>query len=64
MDTVVAQVDRVEVESGKRTTLQKVNLREKSGSTVLFMHYVERSPTSIYVAVRLLGSLYMVDGLK
>jgi hypothetical protein len=57
-------VDRVEVATGKRTTVQKVNLREKSGSTVLFIRYAERSQTSVYFTVRLLGSLYVLEGLE
>jgi hypothetical protein len=59
-----AQVDRVEVATGKRTTVQKVNLSDKSGSTVLAIRYAERSPTSVYLTVRLLGSLYVVEGLE
>ncbi len=57
-------VDRVEVATGKRTTLQKVELRQKAGSTILFLHYDERSKTSVYVTVRFLGSLYVVEGLE
>lgn len=60
----VTRVDRVEVATGKRTTLQKVELKEKSGSTVLYLQYAERTKTSVYVTLRFLGSLYVVEGLE
>jgi eukaryotic-like serine/threonine-protein kinase len=60
----VTQVDRIEVTTGNRTSLQKVELREKAGSTLLYLQYAERSKTSVYVTLRFLGSLYVVDGLK
>jgi serine/threonine protein kinase len=58
------RVDRVEVTTGKRTPLQKVELKEKAGSTLLYLQYAERSKTSVYVTLRFLGSLYVVEGLE
>ena len=58
------RVDRVEVATGKRTPLRKVELKEKAGSTLLYLQYAERSKTSVYVTLRFLGSLYVVEGLK
>ena len=60
----VTRVDRMEVASGNRTTLRKLELTEKAGSTLLYLQYAERSKTSVYVTLRLLGSLYMVEGLE
>jgi hypothetical protein len=58
------QVDRIEVATGKRTTLKEMELKEKAGSTILYLEYAERSKTSVYVTVRFLGSLYVVEGLE
>ncbi len=58
------QVDRIEVGSGKRTTLKKLELKDKAGSTILYLQYAERSKTSVYITLRFLGSLYVVEGLK
>jgi hypothetical protein len=60
----VTRVDRVEVLTGKRTPIQKVELNEKAGSTLLYLQYAERSKTSVYVTLRFLGSLYVVEGLE
>jgi Tol biopolymer transport system component len=59
-----AQIDRVEVATGKRTTLEKLTLSDKSGSTILHIRYSEKTPTSIYATVRIIGSLYVVEGLE
>jgi Tol biopolymer transport system component len=56
---------RVEVATGKRTLLQKVDVSEKAGSTVkLDLHYDENSKTYVYAMQRVLGSLYVVEGLE
>ncbi len=60
----VTRVDRVEVATGNRTTLRKVELTEKAGSTLLYLQHAEHSKTSVYVTLRFLGSLYVVEGLK
>jgi Tol biopolymer transport system component len=60
----VTRVDRVEVATGNRTSLRKVELTEKAGSTVLYLQYAEPSKTSVYVTLRFLGSLYVVEGLE
>jgi serine/threonine protein kinase/Tol biopolymer transport system component len=60
-----AQMYRVEVESGKRTLLQKIELSEKAGSMFnLRAQYVEESKTYVYNTRRVLGSLYVVEGLE
>src|SRR6202163_1155136 len=59
-----AQMYRVEVASGKRTLLRKVDLREKAGSIFnVRAYYVEDSKTYVYNTWRVLGSLYVVEGL-
>jgi eukaryotic-like serine/threonine-protein kinase len=59
-----AQIDRIEVATGKRNTLQKVNLSDKAGSTLLHIRYSERTQTSVYVTIRYSGSLYVAEGLE
>jgi eukaryotic-like serine/threonine-protein kinase len=60
-----AQMYRVEVASGKRTLLRKVDLREKAGSIFnVRAYYVEDSKTYVYNTWRVLGSLYVVEGLE
>ena len=59
-----AEIDRLDVATGKRTTLEKLNLSDKSGSTILYIRYSERTHTSIYATVRILGSLYVAEGLE
>ena len=60
-----AQMYRVEVASGKKTLLQKLELSEKAGSNVrVRMYYAEQSKTYIYNVRRTLGSLYVVEGLE
>jgi serine/threonine protein kinase len=60
-----AQMYRVEVPSGKKTLLQKVELSEKAGSTYdVRAYYVEDTKTYVYNTRRVLGSLYIVEGLE
>lgn len=60
-----AQLYRVEVTTGKKSLLQRVELSEKAGSVVdLRMFYAEQSKTYVYNARRILGSLYVVEGLE
>jgi Tol biopolymer transport system component len=60
-----AQMYRVEVASGKKTLLQKLELSEKAGSTFrLRMYYAEQSKTYAYNVRRTLDSLYVVSGLE
>jgi eukaryotic-like serine/threonine-protein kinase len=59
-----AQVYRVEVPSGKRSLLQKLELSEKAGSMFnVRAQYAEDSKTYVYNTRRVLGSLYVVEGL-
>jgi dipeptidyl aminopeptidase/acylaminoacyl peptidase len=56
---------RVEVATGKRTLLQTVELSEKAGSMLkLRLQYNEHSKTYVYDTRRILGSLYVVEGLE
>jgi hypothetical protein len=60
-----AYVDRVEVANGKRTSLQKVELAEKAGSNLnVGLTYAEESKTYVYNTRRILGTLYVVEGLE
>jgi eukaryotic-like serine/threonine-protein kinase len=56
---------RVDMATGKRTLLQKIEMSDKAGSTQdIDLHYSEGSKTYVYGAQRILGSLYMVEGLE
>jgi Tol biopolymer transport system component len=60
-----AQMYRVEAPSGKRTLLQRVELSEKAGSIYnVRAYYVEDTKTYVYNTRRVLGSLYVVEGLE
>ena len=60
-----ARIYRVEVAPGKRTLLQKVEPGEKAGSIMpMRLAYAERSKTYVYSTVRILGTLYIVEGLE
>jgi hypothetical protein len=60
-----AGIYRVEVANGKRTLLQSVELREKAGSVLkLRPEYSENSKTYVYDTRRILGSLYVAEGLQ
>jgi eukaryotic-like serine/threonine-protein kinase len=59
------QIYRVEVGSGKRTLLQKVELVDKAGVSLnLRLYYAERSKTYVYETRRILSNLYIVEGLQ
>ena len=56
---------RVDVASGKKTLLQKLELSEKAASTVRFrMYYADQSKTYVYNVRRTLDGLYVVNGLE
>lgn len=60
-----APIYRVEASTGKRTLLQTVALSEKMGSIApMRVAYAQGSKTYVYSAVRILGSLYIVEGLE
>jgi eukaryotic-like serine/threonine-protein kinase len=62
---MAAEMYRVEVATGKRTLLQTVELREKAGSVLkLRPQYSENSKTYVYDTRRILGSLYVAEGLR
>jgi eukaryotic-like serine/threonine-protein kinase len=62
---MAAGMYRVEVATGKRTLLQTVELREKAGSVLkLRPQYSENSKTYVYDTRRILGSLYVAEGLQ
>jgi serine/threonine protein kinase/Tol biopolymer transport system component len=61
----IAPIYRVEASTGKRTLLQTVELSEKAGSIApMRVAYAQGSKTYVYSAVRILGSLYIVEGLE
>ena len=60
-----ASVYRVEVATGKRTLLHKVELSDKGGSVAnVRLLYAEDSKTYAYQGRRILGSLYVCEGLR
>jgi eukaryotic-like serine/threonine-protein kinase len=60
-----ARVYRVELATGRRTLLQSVELADKAGSVrVVDLLYAEKSKTYAYGTRRILGSLYVAEGLK
>lgn len=60
-----AQIYRVEVATGKRTLLQTVEPAERAGSTApMRLAYADGSKTYVYSTVRILGILYVVEGLE
>jgi len=60
-----AQIYRVEVSTGKRTMLQRIELNEKAGSNLnLGVSYAENSKAYVYYTRRVLGTLYIVEGLR
>jgi hypothetical protein len=59
-----ARVYRVAVSDGKRTLLREVELGEKAGSAApVTLLYAEKSKTYVYCVRRILGSLYVVEGV-
>ena len=60
-----AKIFRVEVADGKHTLLENIEPAEKAGSCIpLRLAYAQRSKTYVYSSIRLLGILYIVDGLQ
>jgi eukaryotic-like serine/threonine-protein kinase len=60
-----AHIYRVEVATGKRISLQNIELSDKGGSRLpIRVAYAERSKTYAYSVVRDLGILYVVEGLQ
>ena len=60
-----AEVYRVDVTTGKRTLLKKVELHDKAGSVInLRVVYAEKSKTYAYNLRRITSTLYVVEGLK
>jgi serine/threonine protein kinase/Tol biopolymer transport system component len=60
-----AHVYRVEIATGKRTLLREAELSNKAGSVRnVKLLYAEKSKTYVYETRRIVGSLYVVDGLK
>jgi hypothetical protein len=56
---------RVDVATGKRTPLQRVELGDKAGSRLkVWMEYAEKSKTYVYRVSRVLTNLYVVEGLE
>ena len=59
------RIYRVDTTTGKRTLLQTVEPSEKAGSTQdVRLLYAERSKAYAYSTVRVLGALYVVEGLE
>jgi hypothetical protein len=55
----------VGVATGKQTLLETVEPGEKAGSiTPMRLAYAEPSKTYVYSRVRILGTLYIVEGLE
>jgi len=60
-----ARIYRVDTPTGKRTLLQTVEPSERAGSTQdVRLVYAEESKTYAYSTVRVLGALYVVEGLE
>jgi eukaryotic-like serine/threonine-protein kinase len=59
------RVYKLELATGKRTLLQTVEPTDKAGSSQsLRLAYAEDSKTYVYSTVRILGTLYVVEGLE
>jgi Tol biopolymer transport system component len=60
-----ARMYRVEAATGKRTLLQTVEPSQKAGSiAAVRLAYAEGSKTYVYGTSRILGTLYVVEGLE
>jgi serine/threonine protein kinase/Tol biopolymer transport system component len=60
-----ARIYRVEAETGKRTLLTEIEPHDSAGSIrPLHVAYAERSKTYAYSMTRVLGTLYVVEGLE
>ena len=60
-----AEIFRVDVETGKKTALKKMELSEKAGALMKpQILYAEKSDTYVYRVSRVLTKLYVVEGLR
>ena len=60
-----AEIYRVEVATGKRNLLQRLELSDKAGSNFdISVAYAEDSKTYVYTVRRIFSSLYVVEGLE
>jgi hypothetical protein len=60
-----ARIYRLEVATGQRTLLRTIEPTEKAGSaTPMRLAYAEGSRTYAYNTVRILGNLYVIEGLE
>jgi len=60
-----AEVYRVDAGNWKRTLLKEVEVGDTAGSTApVTLLYAEKSKTYVYCVKRVLGSLYVVEGLR
>ncbi len=60
-----ARIYRVDAETGKRTLLKEIDPHDTAGSIrPLHVAYAERSNTYAYSMTRVLGTLYVVEGLE
>jgi eukaryotic-like serine/threonine-protein kinase len=60
-----ARIYRVEVDTGKRSLLQTIDPHDASGSMIkIRLAYAERSKTCAYTTARVLGTLYVAEGLE
>ena len=60
-----ARIYRIDVATGQRTMLQAIDPAEKAGlMTPIRLAYAVRSKTYAYSTIRILGNLYMVEGLE
>jgi len=60
-----AHIYRLDAATGMRTLLQTVEPRDKTGSMLpIRLAYAERTKTYVYSTVRVLGTLYVAEGLE
>jgi Tol biopolymer transport system component len=60
-----ARIYRTDVATGQRTTLQAIDPAEKAGlMTPIRLAYAVRAKTYAYSMIRILGNLYIVEGLE
>ena len=60
-----ARIYRIDISTGQRTMLQTIEPAEKAGlTTPIRLAYAERAKTYTYSMIRILGNLYIVEGLE
>jgi len=60
-----ARIYRIDVSTGQRTLLQTIDPAEKAGlTTPIRLAYAGRAKTYAYSTIRILGNLYIVEGLE